>query len=405
MIKIPEVLAPAGDMEKLQMAVLYGADAVYLASEHFGMRASAKNFDEKTLKEAVEYCHKNNVKVYITCNVLLKNEEVPNIEKTLLFWQQIGVDAVIISDIGVFQLARRVIPNMELHASTQAGITNYLTATEFFNLGAKRVVLARELSLDDIRTIRQNTPPELELEAFVHGAMCVSFSGRCLISQYMTGRDANHGECAQSCRWKYKLVEEKRPGEYFPVHENDSGTYFFNAEDLCVIEHLDKLAEAGISSFKIEGRAKSAFYAAAVTNMYRVATDLYINDPENYSLPEWLKQEPYKVSHRRYSTGFYFPETPSEQVYENAGYIREYEVTGIVENYADGFIHCTQRNKFSVGDLIEIIEPGTPPLEFTIPEILNAQGETVESAPHPMESLKIPFDQKIVRGALLRKKV
>ena len=401
----PEVLAPAGDMEKLRLVIQYGADAVYLASRQFGMRASAKNFSEEELKEAVDYAHERGVRVYLTCNVLLENNEISELEEALVNWQKSGVDAIIVSDIGALMLARRVVPEMEIHISTQAGVTNYLTATELYHLGAKRVVLAREVPLEDIKKIRDNTPADLEIEAFVHGAMCVSFSGRCLISQYLTGRDANHGECAQSCRWKYHLVEEKRPGEYMPVVEDEKGTHFFNAKDMCMLEYLDQLAKAGISSFKIEGRAKSAFYGAAVTNAYRIATDIYKANPDNYILPEWLSQEPYKVSHREYSTGFYFPEQPAGQVYHNAGYIREWEVTAIVEAYQNGEIICTQRNKFEVGETLEVLEPGTQPREFVVTRIINSKDEEVDSAPHPMETLRIPFSTPVQKGALIRKQL
>lgn len=403
MYKNLEVLSPAGDMEKLKSAVMFGADAVYLASQQFGMRATARNFSDAELKEAVDYCHERNVKVYLTANVLLENTEVASLEKALYKWEEIGVDALIISDIGILMLAKKIVPNMELHVSTQAGVTNYLTATALYELGAKRVVLARELSLEDIKILRENTPEDLEIEAFVHGAMCMSFSGRCLISQYLTGRDANHGECAQSCRWRYHLVEEKRPGEYMPIVEEDGGTYFFNAQDMNALELLDQIAAAGVTSFKIEGRAKSAFYAGAITNAYRMATDLLIQNPENYNLPDWLRQEPYKVSHREYSTGFYLKDNPPEQVYETGGYIRDWEVTAVVEGYENGYLNITQRNKFHVGDMLEILEPGKQPLSFTVTQIINSQGESVEDAPHPMEELKLPLETSVAKGALIRR--
>lgn len=398
----PEVLAPAGDWERMEAAVRYGADAIYLGGTMFGMRASAAKFDEELLPKAVEYCHQRGVKVYLTCNVLAQNAEIPELERSLLFWRDSGVDALIISDIGIFALAHRLLPDMELHVSTQAGIVNYLTATEFYHMGAKRVVLAREMSLEDIKLLRENTPPELEIECFVHGAMCMSFSGRCLISQYMTGRDANHGECAQSCRWNYRLVEEKRPTEYYPVVEEEEGTYFFNAKDLCVLQQLDQLAQAGINSFKIEGRAKSAYYVSVVANAYKTAVDILMKDPDHYQLPNWLSEEVYKVSHREYSTGFYFDKQQATQCYQSAGYVREWDVVAIVDFVKDGMLYCTQRNRFRVGQTLELLKPGEEPQSFEVSEILDDEENNVEIARHPMRQFHIPWQGEAQEGMILR---
>lgn len=398
----PEVLAPAGDQERLEAAIRYGADAVYLGATMFGMRATAANFDPDQLQTAVEYCHKHGVKLYLTCNVLPTNEEIPALKESLLYWDSIGVDALIVSDIGVFGEIRRILPDMELHVSTQAGVVNYLAAREFYNMGAKRVVLAREMSLEDIKIIRDNTPLELEIEAFVHGAMCVSFSGRCLISQYMTGRDANHGECAQSCRWKYHLVEEKRPNEYYPVVEEEGGTYFFNAKDLNMLAHLDKLYKAGVSSFKIEGRAKSFYYVSVTTNAYRGAVDILKKDPDNYKLPQWLEQEVYKISHRDYTTGFYLPSDEIQQCYESGGYIRSWEVVGVVTESKEDHIVVEERNFFEVGDQLEILEPGKKPTTLTVDKLFTEDGEEVTIARHPMDLYKIPTTMRFAPGSIVR---
>lgn len=401
----PELLAPAGDYERLVAAISYGADAVYLGGTAFGMRAASANFDLDTLRQAVEYAHAHGVKVYLTCNTLPRGGEVEELPQYLKDTAACGVDAFIISDIGVMMLARRVAPQVEIHISTQAGVVNYLTARELYGLGAKRVVLARELSLEEIAEIRAKTPPELEIEAFVHGAMCMSFSGRCLLSSYITGRDANRGECAQPCRWGYYLMEEKRPGEYHPIYEDERGSYILNAKDLCMIEHLDKLIEAGVTSLKIEGRAKSSYYVSVVTNAYRCAIDQYLAEPEHYQLEPWIEEETRKVSHRTYSTGFYFGPIQNGQYYENAGYVRSYDVVAIVDGYQDGKILCTQRNKFSVGDEIEILEPKRPPRTFVVDSLLDESGEPIRSASHAVMRLQIPCDTPVMPGAILRKGV
>jgi len=398
----PEVLAPVGDKERLISAVTFGADAVYLGGKMFGMRAAPQNFNHEELKQAVEYAHSNNVKVYLTCNTLPTNDEIGELPEFLRYCSKIGVDAIIVADIGILMLAKRIIPEMEIHISTQAGIVNYLTANELYSLGAKRVVLARELSLDEIKTIRSKTPPELDIEAFVHGAMCMSFSGRCLLSNYLVGRDANRGECAQPCRWGYHLVEEKRPNEYYPIYEDEKGSYILNAKDLSMIEHIDKLIDAGITSFKIEGRAKSAYYVAVITNAYRNAVDLYLRNPESYKLPEWILEETKKVSHRQYSTGFYFGRPENGQYYENGGYVRSWDVVAVVDGYEDGHIVCIEKNKFSVGETAEVLEPKSPPVVIKIENIINSANESVQSACHPMEVLRIPSSQAFAKGSIIR---
>ena len=404
----PEVLAPVGDFERLTYAVNYGADAVYLGGTAFGMRASSAKFDFDTMKKAVEYAHARDVKVYLTCNTLPLNSEVDQLADYLRNAQTAGVDAVIVADIGVLMEAKRVIPDVDIHISTQTGIVTYLTATELYHLGAKRVVLARELPLDDIRRIRDKTPPELEIEAFVHGAMCMSFSGRCLLSNYMIGRDANRGECAQPCRWGYHLMEEKRPGQYFPVYEDEKGTYILNAKDLCMIEHLDKVIDAGVTSLKIEGRAKSFYYVAVVTNAYRQAVDLYKKDPKNFHLPTWIEEETRKVSHRQYSTGFYFGRPEQGQYYENGGYVRQWDVVAVVDKTEDDLLYCTQRNKFSVGETVEILCPHSStenrPFSYTVTSITDEEGNARESANHAMMKLTMPANGLILpAGSIIRR--
>ncbi|MDD3193070.1 MAG: U32 family peptidase [Oscillospiraceae bacterium] len=398
-----EVLAPAGDFERLEAAVQYGADAVYLGGKEFGMRASPLNFTEEELLRAVDYCHQRGVRVYVTCNILPREEDLAHLPAYLHFLQDAGVDALIVADIGVMMLCRREIPQMELHMSTQTGVVNHLAAAELYHLGVKRVVLARELGLEEIRRIRKNTPPELELEAFVHGAMCMSFSGRCVLSNYLAGRDANRGECAQPCRWNYHLVEEKRPGSFFPIFEDEDGTYILNAKDLCMIEHLDQLAAAGVSSFKIEGRAKSFYYVATVTNAYRCAADLLEQDPAHYHPPGWLVEETRKVSHRQYCTGFYFGRPEDGQYYES-GYIRNYDVAAVVEAYEDGMLFCTQRNRFFPGETLEILSPGQPPRPLEVSAIFDADGQPLDAARHPMQPLRIPCEVPLEPGTILRRR-
>lgn len=401
-IKPAEILSPAGDMERFLAAVNYGADAVYLAGKEFGMRASPANFDMESLKKAAEICHEKNKKIYLTCNTLPRNNEIERIPEFLKQAADAGIDAFIIADLGVFDIAKRVAPNVDVHISTQTGVVNYETARSLYNMGASRVVLARELSLEEIATIRAKTNPNLEIETFVHGAMCMSYSGRCLISQYMTGRDANRGDCAQPCRWKYSLVEEKRKGEYFPVVEQENGTYFFNSKDLCMIEHIPELLKAGVTSLKIEGRAKSAYYVAVVTNAYKQALSDYYKMGENFKLEPWIKEEVYKISHRKYSTGFYFGGEPG-QIYDNGGYVKDYEVVAVCENYKDGMIEISQRNKFLRGDELEVLMPSKKPFTFKVQKIFDEKGTEMDCAPHAMQKLFIPFENEIEKGAYLRK--
>lgn len=404
-VRRPELLAPVGDVERLQAAVQYGADAVYLGSSMFGMRASSAKFGGDELNRAVEYAHARGVKVYLTCNTVPKNQEMEQLPEFLKYAEKSGVDALIISDIGVLAMAKRVVPNMEIHISTQTGVVNYVTASELFHMGAKRVVLARELSLEDISRIREKTPPELEIEVFVHGAMCVSFSGRCLLSNYMTGRDANRGECAQPCRWSYHLVEEKRPGQYYQISEEEHGTYILNAKDLCMIEYLDQVIKAGASSLKIEGRAKSSYYVSVITNAYRVALNDYLNDPEHYRVQPWLLDEVEKVSHRQYCTGFFFGQPDNAQYYENGGYIRSYDVAALVDSCCnDGFLLCTQKNKFDIGDEVELLQPLQRPQPFRIEKIIGEDGEPLETARHPMMKVKISCPYPAISGSIIRKR-
>lgn len=398
-----EVLAPAGDRERFEAAVNYGADAVYLGRKQFGMRSAPANFDFEELVNAVKAAHSKGIKVYLTCNTLPRNNEIPFFESFIKEAVEAEVDALIIADIGLLALVKKYAPDMEIHISTQTGIVNYVTARELHNMGAKRIVLARELSLDEIAEIRAKTSPELDIEAFVHGAMCVSFSGRCLLSQYLVHRDANRGECAQPCRWGYHLMEEKRPGEYFPVFEDEKGTYILNAKDLCMIEHIDKLAEAGVTSLKIEGRAKSAYYVAVVTNAYRMAVDEYKKNPDNFVLPEWIRNEVYKVSHRKYCNGFFFGTPQESQYYENSGYIREYDVVAVVEKCENGTVYCTQRNRFFSSDTIELLSPGQKPVTITLDKLFDENGEEIQTANHAMMKFSFRSDMFFPSGTVIRR--
>ena len=398
-----EILSPAGDMERLQSAVYFGADAVYLAGKQFGMRTSSMNFSSDDLAKAVKFAHENNVKVYLCVNTLPRSDEMDKLPEFLKFAEEVGVDAFIVADIGVMSLAKKHAPKVDVHISTQFGVVNYVTAMEMYNMGATRVVLARELSLNDIMEIRAKTNKSLELEAFVHGSMCVSFSGRCLISSYLTGRDANRGDCAQPCRWKYHLTEENRPGQFFPIEEDDSGTYLFNSRDLCMIEHIPEVIESGINSLKIEGRAKSAYYVSVVTNAYKSAVKKYLDDKQNYKLDGWIKDELNKVSHREYSTGFFFGKEPG-QVHSNGGYVREYDVVAVCDDYKDGVIKVSQRNKFERGDVLDVLERGSEPFEITVNLMYDEWGNEIGSAPHAMQKLFIPTDKKIKPGSIFRKR-
>ena len=399
-----EVLSPAGDMERLEAALEFGADAVYLGGKMFGMRAASPNFTGEQLSIACEKAHALGRKVYLTCNTLPRNDEIPHFEQFVREAQEAKVDALIANDIGVFFMIKRYAPDMEIHMSTQTGIVNYAAANEFYNMGAKRVVLARELSLEEIAEIRAKTPKELEIEVFVHGAMCVSFSGRCLISQYIIGRDANRGECAQPCRWGYHLMEEKRKGEFYPVFEDESGTYILNAKDLCMIDHIDKLAAAGVDSFKIEGRAKSSYYVSVVTNAYRRAMDEFLRSPEEFKLPEWVHNEVFKVSHRPYCTGFFFGHPKDCQYWQSSGYIRDWDAAAIVTGYDSerGLVECVQRNKFLKGDTLEALEPNGIPLTVKADEIFDEHFEPIESTNHAAMKFYLKAERELKKHTILR---
>ena len=400
----PEILSPAGDWESLRSALSFGADAVFLAGKRFGMRSAPKNFDEDELHRACELAHSLQKKIYLTCNILPRNGELNDLPAFLETAQDCGVDAFIIADLGVFEAAKRYAPNVARHVSTQAGVTNYAAARVLYEMGASRVVLAREIPLDEIAEIRAKVPKELEIECFVHGAMCVSFSGRCLISRYMTGRDANHGDCAQPCRWKYHLFEETRDGQYFPVEEENGGTYLYNSRDMCMIEHIPELIKAGVSSLKIEGRAKSAYYTAVVTNAYRKALDAYLGQGESFKLEPWIKEELEKISHREYSTGFYFGDEPGQAV-NNGGYIRRYDNVAVCEKLIDeNTCVISQRNKFLVGDTLDVLPPDGYPFLVKCRALVNGEGESVDSAPHPTEILTMTTDKPVPAGSVLRKK-
>ena len=396
-----ELLSPAGDMERLRMAVAYGADAVYLAGSDFGMRAFAGNFTPDQLREAVAFCHARDVKVHVTCNTMPRNDEVSRLPAWLELIADAGVDAVILADLGVFALAGRHAPGLKRHVSTQAGVTNYEVARAWHDLGADRVILARELSLEEVAVLRATTPKELEIEAFVHGAMCVSYSGRCLLSNYMTGRDAQRGACAQPCRYKYALMEEKRPGEYFPVYEENGETFIMNSRDMCMIDHIPELMEAGVDSLKIEGRAKSAYYAAVITSAYRHAVDAaQAGAPLS---PVW-RDEVEKVSHRHYSTGFWFGQPG--QFTEDARYIRDYQVCAVVESCApDGRAVCSLRNKFRAGDTLELIGPGLEPVSFQVPLMADADGFPLEEPRTPQMKFTLQLPHPAPALSLLRRKV
>ena len=401
----PELLAPAGDSERLTAAVEFGADAVYLGSDCFGMRTAAASFGGDELKKACDYAHSKGVKVYLTCNTVPRNSELCRLEAFFKFAEQSGVDAFIITDIGVMNLARKYAPDVEIHISTQAGITNYAAARAFYEMGAKRIVTAREISLEEIAEIRAKTPKELEIECFVHGAMCVSFSGRCLLSNYMTGRDSNRGDCAQPCRWRYSLLEEKRPGEYFSVEQDGSGTYIMNSRDMCLIEHIPELAKAGIDSFKIEGRAKSAYYTAVSVNAYRCALDGYeaSSFSSDYKPEQWIVDEVKKVSNRRYCTGFYFSDPMDDaQIFYEGGYVREWDVAAIADRWENGVLYASQRNRFFEGDELEIMIKGKKPFKVTVRNLKNADGERIDNAPHPMMSLSFDCPEPVPSGAYLR---
>ena len=404
-IKKPELLAPAGDLLRLRAALDYGADAVYLGGTVFGMRSAPDNFDEQQLHSAVKAAHAKNVKVYLTVNVLPRSGELDELPRFLSHAKDCGVDALIISDLGVLDYAKQYAPGVAIHISTQAGVVNYAAANAFYKLGARRIVPARELSLEELRVMRRNIPDDLELECFIHGAMCVSFSGRCLLSNYLTGRDANHGDCAQPCRWKYALTEEKRPGQYFPIDDSDGGTFILNSRDMCMIDHLPALIDAGIDSFKIEGRAKSEYYVSVVTNAYRRAIDGYLRDPKpDYAPPQWVRDELEKVSYRPYCTGFFFGDPADESnISLQGGYTRQWDVMAVCDRWEAGVAFCTQRNRFFVGDTLEVLAPEIEPFSVTVTALQNADGEAIEATNHPMMAFSFPCEREIPKGAFLRK--
>ncbi len=400
----PELLCPAGDEERLSAALRFGADAVYLSGKQFGMRSAPANFDGEQLRTAAAWCHAQGKRLYVTCNILPRNDEMRVLPSYLEQLNEVA-DALIVSDLGVMRLAKQYAPRCELHISTQLGVVNYETAQMLWDMGASRVVLARELSLAEIADIRAHTSPQLELEAFVHGAMCMSYSGRCLLSSYLTGRDGNHGDCAQPCRWRYELIEPTRPDRPLTVEQEENGTYLFNANDLCMIEHIPALCRAGISSFKIEGRAKAAYYVAGVANAYRMAIDHCFENGQlvDRPLPDWLVREPYTVSHRPYGTGFYFGE-PAQNTKEG-GYIRDYQAAAVVTGYENGYLVVSQRNRFCEGDVLETLVPKQKPESFIVNDMENENGEKIIAAPHPTMTVKFPFPHPLPNGSYLRRLV
>ncbi len=407
MIKKPELLAPAGDLEKLKIAVLYGADAVYFGGEMFSLRAGAGNLSLAEIAEGIAFCHAHGVKCYLAMNIFAHNEDIEPLRTYLAEIKDLALDAFIVSDPGVIAMIQEIIPQAEIHLSTQANMTNYETAKFWHRMGVKRIVLARELTVKEIYEIRENTPQDLEYEAFIHGAMCISYSGRCLLSNFMIERDANRGQCAHPCRWKYALMEEQRPGQYYPVEEDDRGTYILNSRDLCMIEYVPQLIQAGISSLKIEGRMKSVFYVATVVAAYRRAIDAYCEDPKNYAFREEWMAELKKVSHREFTTGFYFHKpTNLDQNYQTSTYTRDYTFTGMVRSYdpETGYAIVEQRNKMVLGDEIEVFGPHTDFFTQTLREMYNEDGEPIEAAPHPQQILKIRMKQPTAANFMLRKK-
>ena len=401
-----ELLAPAGDLEKLKMAILYGADAVYIAGENFGLRTASKNFTEEQMREAVDFVKKNNKKIYVTCNIIPHNDDFEGLESYLKYLQEVGVDAIIVADPGVLMIAKETVPDMEIHWSTQANNTNFNSARFWYKQGVKRVVTARELSFEEIKKIRDEIPSDMDIESFVHGAMCISYSGRCLMSNYMTGRDANRGSCAHPCRWKYSLVEEKRPGEYFPIEEDERGTYFFNSKDLCMIEYVKELIEAGVSSFKIEGRVKTPYYVATVVRAYRMAIDEYYRDPENYRFnPIWM-EELKKASYRDFTSGFYLDKPNGDsQNYGTSSYIRNYDFMGLVIKYDSErkMALVDVRNRIFTGDNVEIIGPDCDTIYTTVKSMFNVNMEMIDVAPRPMELVWVDFGHELKENDIIRK--
>ncbi len=403
-----ELLAPAGSLQKLKYAIEYGADAVYIGGEAFSLRVAAKNFSLDEIKEGIEFAHERGKKVYITANIIPHNDDLKEFPAFVREVDSLGADAIIVSDLGAFAIVKEVAPDLEIHISTQANNTNYMSAKMWYELGAKRVVLARDLSFEEIREIREKISEDEELECFVHGAMCVSYSGRCLLSNYLTHRDANKGACSHPCRWKYFLMEEKRPGEYMPVFENDRGTFLYNSKDLCMVKYIPDLINAGITSFKIEGRVKNELYVATVVGAYRRAIDAYYADPENFKVDDEILEELEKVSHREYTTGFYYGK-PDEnnQLYTSNTYIQDYTIVGVVTDYDEKTKIATieQRNRFFKGEELEVISPNLPSFAFSSNYMKNESDEDIEVAPHPQMTVKLMIEKKVVPYSIIRKKV
>lgn len=406
MVRKPELLIPASSLEVLKIAVMFGADAVYIGGEAFGLRAKAKNFSSDDMKEGIAFAHEHGVKVYVTANILAHNGDLAGVREYFQELREIKPDALIISDPGVFMIAKEVCPEIERHVSTQANNTNYATYQFWWELGAKRVVSARELSLEEIREIREKIPEDMEIESFIHGAMCISYSGRCLLSNYFTGRDANQGACTHPCRWKYSIVEETRPGEYMPVFENERGTYIFNSKDLCMIDHMDDLLTCGVNSLKIEGRMKTALYVATVARTYRKAIDDYFDSPQKYKENlSWYEEQISNCTYRQFTTGFFYGK-PDEnaQIYDCNTYIREYTYLGFAERITEkGLVEITQRNKFSVGETIEIMKPNGENLSVQVKAIYDETGASVESAPHPQQKLEVDLGAQVEVYDILRR--
>ncbi|WP_313756417.1 U32 family peptidase [Tissierella sp.] len=401
-----ELLAPAGDLEKLKMAIRYGADAVYLGGDSFGLRKASKNFSVEEIEEGIKFAHERGKKVYITLNIVPHDEDMEGLEEYVTKLYKINTDAVIVSDPGIFSVIKRVVPNLPIHLSTQASVTNYETMMFWYNLGVRRIVLARELSFKEIENMHKKLPKDLEIETFVHGAMCMSYSGRCLISNYMTGRDANRGDCAHPCRYKYNLVEEKRPGEYFPVFEDEEGTFIMNSKDLCMIEYIPELIKAGIKSFKIEGRVKSSYYVATAIRAYRMAINQYYKDPDNYKFDEKWLREIKKASHRDFTTGFYFGKPTHEaQVYTTSSYVRGYDFVGLILDYDEETKIATveQRNRIFTGEKVEIFGPNKEFITQTIEKMWDEEGNEIDVAPHPQQIIKILMEKPVSSMDMIRK--
>ncbi len=407
MLKKPELLAPGGSLEKLKVAIMYGADAVYIGGESFSLRVAAENFTTEEIKEGIKFAHERGKKVYLTANIIPHNKDIDEFSQYIEEIKSFGFDGILVADSGMLDIVREKAPEIPIHISTQANNTNYRSAMFWYKQGAKRVVLAREMSLKEIKEIRAKIPEDMEIEAFVHGAMCISYSGRCLLSNYMTGRDSNQGACAHPCRWNYYLVEETRPNEYMKIFENERGSFIFNSKDLCMIDHIPELIESGITSLKIEGRVKTAFYVATVVGAYRREIDRYFENPKGYKFNTEEYEELCKVSHRPYYTGFYFGR-PDEnaQVYTSSSYIRDYELIAMVESYDEETktVTVSQRNRFFTGEEIEIIRPDKPYLKIAIDYMENEKGESIEVAPHAQMTVKFKCDEFLGEGAMIRRK-